>query len=142
MDLLEWEDYLVHHEGELFTGIAYELRPDGSPWSEVSYTRGLEDGPAREWYEDGTLQSESTSKLGVTHGVSKEWHPNGRLRSEKVVELGYRVSEKEWDEQGRLVKETRVDEGSEYFAELVAAREREPRRVARIREKLGRPTSS
>ncbi len=136
IDLLEWEDYIVYYQNKPFNGIAYELRPDNSLWSEITYKMGLENGLSREWYDNGLLQSESNSKLGIYDGVSKEWYSNGKLKSEKFFELGYCITVKEWDEKGYLINESQIDKNSNNYKMLLSSRKHEPQRVIKILEKF------
>jgi hypothetical protein len=54
----------------------------------------------------------------VIHGTCREWHPNGRLAVEHICEHGITLSEKAWDEHGRLVKEYTIEVGGGDWQDL------------------------
>lgn len=107
-DLLDDGGGTYSYGGRLFSGVSFELFPDGSLWSETTFVDGHQEGVARTWYENGQLKSEG-SFLGATlHGPSKEWFPDGQLKSASVCEYGICLEEKEWDDNGKLTKDFRL----------------------------------
>ena len=133
---LEWEDYISYFEGDPFTGVAIERRPDGSLWSEQTYAMGVLDGISRDFHENGALDSETMFKLGIANGTSRAFYPSGKPKFEKNIELGYCLSSREYDESGTLVKEQALQQGDENYRLLEAARAREPQRVEQIKTKV------
>lgn len=105
-------------QGHPFTGIAYELRPDGALWSEIKYVNGRRHGIARDWYPSGQLSSETTYFSGGCFGPDREWDENGRLRSETMREFNYPLRERKWDENGHLISETVLGPDSPYYSQL------------------------
>jgi antitoxin component YwqK of YwqJK toxin-antitoxin module len=115
-DLLDMTDELVYlYEGELFTGIGFELGLDNRIISEISYKNGFQEGPARDWYESGELQSEAYYKENSLHGASKEWYKNGKIKSEALYEFGVPLEYKEWDEDGKVVNEFQLSKDDIRF---------------------------
>jgi len=110
-------------QGQPFTGIAYDLHPDGSLWGEVEYVDGREHGKAREWYPSGQLKAETTYLKGAYFGPDREWDENEQLRSETIYEYSYPIRERKWNEAGQLVLETRLGPESPKYSRLQALRE-------------------
>ena len=94
--------------GSPFTGVACDYFPDGAVRSESQFKNGHQEGFAREWYENGVLKFEKSYLGESLHGVSKYWHPNGQLKDESVFEYAICLESKEWDENGRLVREFQI----------------------------------
>jgi len=87
------------------TGMIYELSSNGNLVFYCTYKDGLKDGDEVEFYESGNLLSFNQMHKGVVHGKSFCWHDNGKKKSDMISKYGYRLSIKEWDENGILVKE-------------------------------------
>lgn len=101
----EW-GYRYLWQGKPFTGIAFHISPEGQVLTEDTMTDGLYHGVCREWYESGKLKTEFYSNMGhkrFTWGL--EWFENGVLKRKVIIRDGYRVKEKLWDEEGKLVSE-------------------------------------
>lgn len=92
VDELEFEMCWMLYEGVQFTGIAYDLWPDGRLRSEVPYVEGYATGIQREWYPSGQLKSEGIFNNGVADGFYREWTEDGRLALESVYHEGALVS--------------------------------------------------
>lgn len=111
IDELDYSDQHIYlYEGQPFTGIAYEALPDGQVVAEESYVDGGLKGPSREWYPTGELKSEVYYKSGAPHGKCREWYQHGILKLECLYEYSIIIERKEWDENGKLVKEYRIKE--------------------------------
>jgi len=134
---LEWDDYVCYYEGQPFTGVAFELRPSGSVWSEQTFSNGLLDGVSRDYHENGRLDSETVYKLGIANGPSRALYASGSPRHERLIELGICVRSREYDESGNVVKDQMLRPEDSNYRLLEAARTREPRRVEQIMAKLG-----
>ena len=100
---------LLVFNGEPFTGIAYEMSPQGSLWSEQSYEEGVLSGPSMDWYPSGQLRAQTDYKWNRVHGRNREWFENGQLKSDAVAELGIVVRKQEWDEQGKLTNDYHIE---------------------------------
>lgn len=108
--------------GVPFTGVAYAGRR-GEIESETEYRDGLRSGSHREWFLGGNKLAEGTFRDGTIHGTYREWHKNGQPAVEQISEHGITISEKRWDESGRLVKEYVIEEGGEDWQDLQEYRE-------------------
>ncbi len=93
--------YLV--DGKYFTGEIVETNSTGRIIELMTVVNGEADGPDRAWYSDGILKSEQHLVRGRVVGTARRWHPNGVL-----------ALQREFDEQGKLVKERLwTEEGEE-----------------------------
>ena len=111
----------VTFKGKPFTGIGFEIQ-NGQIINETSYVDGAEDGPERSWYPNGQLESVGENKLNRPHGQFKTWYPSGQLKSEGLVEAGYVIWRKEWDEEGSLIVEDKIEDHSDGLKDLQSAK--------------------
>jgi len=116
------EDALLLH-GKPFTGTAYEQYANGQLREEVSYVEGYSNGPCKSWYENGQLKEEYVALPGRAPDKSMGWHDNGALRHCTERELGVRVAHKEWDSDGRLVVNEKLEPGTFWHSHLLKLRE-------------------
>jgi antitoxin component YwqK of YwqJK toxin-antitoxin module len=125
------EDHtLTMYDGKFFTGIAYELWPNGQLRDEVSFVDGAKDGISRSWSESGNLVSENSFFMNRVHGFLREWYESGQLKSEQKAELGIFLSHREWLEDGELVREEVLKEGAPDMNHLRALRKQFAPRLA------------
>ena len=101
-------DQVMWHDGERFTGVAFEDRTDLG-LSEITYRDGLQEGWARDWYPSGALKGESAFQDGVPHGEITEFDESGSVIERSQWEYGIRVSALRRDESGSLVEVYRLD---------------------------------
>jgi antitoxin component YwqK of YwqJK toxin-antitoxin module len=92
---MEFDDDMLLHLGNPFTGIIYSLYPNSSLRHEHSYKDGFHDGLCRDWYSNGQLKKERVFRRGQTIGKVTEWHENGKIKSIKESEYGIEL---EYDE--------------------------------------------
>jgi len=116
---------IVLYNGVPFTGIGYDLHPDGKLAHEVAYKDGFPDGVWREWYVSGQTKLESECRKGLKHGRTTYWFPNGAVKSVANFELGIKLNGKEWNEAGNLVKEYEILPGSPNYKLLESFRTNE-----------------
>jgi antitoxin component YwqK of YwqJK toxin-antitoxin module len=138
-ELILGDDYVFYHQGQPFTGVTYDTREDGSLWSEETYVRGVKHGPARTLFPGGQIQRQSHYKMGLAHGWNEEWYSDGRIKSRRLYELAVPVEEQEFDREGKLIRERRIDPNSDEFRRLSEKRKNEEQRVERIYARYGRP---
>ncbi|WP_051704608.1 toxin-antitoxin system YwqK family antitoxin [Glycomyces sp. NRRL B-16210] len=69
------EGYWLHN-GARFTGVAFDLLPDGA-LDEQTYLDGYLHGPDRSFRPDGTLADETWHRHGFRHGIRREFGPDG-----------------------------------------------------------------
>jgi len=104
LDNEEWGEYYLW-QGQPFTGIAYELHPNGQVWSEVEMMEGMENGIVRQWYASGKQRLDGYGKQVERYSWSKEWFENGVLKRVSISEWNVQIKEKIWDEQGQLISD-------------------------------------
>lgn len=111
-DILEQEylsdrilDNSEEGQGKPFTGLTYELYPNGNLIYYCYYKNGFKDGDFIEFYSDGKIKSIQYMKRGTISGVESIWYNNGVLKSETKYEYGVCLTFKEWDEKGNLIDE-------------------------------------
>ena len=113
-------------EGKPFTGVAYDLMPDGQVWSEIEYIDGKEEGIARTWYPSRQVKHDITYRHGGRHGPEREWFENGNLKRETIFEHTITVKERVWDEQGNLIRDFELDEEDPNYSILELYRADDP----------------
>lgn len=104
-DLETDRDGIYYWKGEPFTGIAFEMYPNGQILSEDEMVDGIVDGFVREWYPSGERKLEGYGKLSERHSWSREWFQNGILKRETTAEDGARTKELIWNEEGQIVSQ-------------------------------------
>jgi hypothetical protein len=109
----------VTWKGKPFTGILFEMQ-NGLIINEVAYVDGAETGLYKTWHPNGKLESEGESKLNRSHGFFKSWYSSGQLHCEGFAELGYVSWRKEWDEEGNLISEQKIENYPNELKELQA----------------------
>jgi antitoxin component YwqK of YwqJK toxin-antitoxin module len=113
---------IVTFEGKPFTGIAYEIANDGHLISEITYIEGIQNGPDISWHFNGKLESEGENKWNRPHGFFKEWYESGQLKMEGLTELGYVIWRKQYDEEGNLTSEYKIENRPDQLRSLDADR--------------------
>jgi antitoxin component YwqK of YwqJK toxin-antitoxin module len=119
VDYVGRDQYWMWQE-KRFTGISVEYRIDGHIVSETTYIDGIETGPNRNWYPDGKLESEGESIWNRPHGFYKTWYESGQLKNEGCFDLGYKIWSKEWDEEGNLIREYKIEDHPSELKSLEA----------------------
>lgn len=115
---LEYDDELIYRwHGALFTGVGFDEDEDGGR-SEISYSYGVQDGPARDWYPSGVLKGESWFRDNVKHGVEREYDESGDLSCETYFEYGIMVAKSERSDAGQMAVTFRIDPSSHNYAIL------------------------
>ena len=110
-------------EGEPFTGVAFELSPQGTLWSEQTYVEGTLDGISRDWYPNGQLRSHTEYKWNRIHGREQGWYENGQLKCNVIYELGTVIRKREWDERGNITKDYQIEDDAWAAEHLKSQRE-------------------
>ena len=98
MESLEFEQGWAMHEGNLFTGVAFESWPDGKLRLEVPYLDGYRHGTEREWYPSGQLKMQREIAHGAVQGAAREWAEDGRLLVEATYDHGKLIERKRHDQ--------------------------------------------
>ncbi|WP_271814563.1 toxin-antitoxin system YwqK family antitoxin [Clostridium beijerinckii] len=108
-EMLQFEGNQAIYNGELFTGLAYDMpfiEEVGSYilFSIYTYKNGYMNGSCLEWYSDGLVDP----KKIIEEGCSDEgeyWYSKGTLKKYVYYELGKELDYREWDEKGNLINE-------------------------------------
>lgn len=105
-DALDFDDDLALLDGVPFSGLVYADYPDGSRDSEYLYDNGLPSGIQRRWFANGQLEKEWDAVRGKGVTWSRQWHANGMMRLDIIIgEDRFPISTREWDEDGRLLRD-------------------------------------
>lgn len=72
--------------------------------------------------ENGILKSECQHFQEMGHGEAREYYQNGVLKSCEQIELGIEISYQEWDLNGLLIEERKLQEGSDQHQFLLKLR--------------------
>ncbi|MDD2331456.1 MAG: hypothetical protein PHI68_02255 [Candidatus Cloacimonetes bacterium] len=78
----------VYRDSELFSGLAYELYPQGKLYRVLSYRQGIQSGPMLFWYPDGNPQMSANYRNGAPHGRFLGWYNNGSVIYNLVLNQG------------------------------------------------------
>jgi hypothetical protein len=104
-----WEGNINHYErlfwfDEPFTGITYELYPDGTLWGYSIYEDGYYDNGNAEFYPDGQNKSFGIYFKDKKRGLFFEWYENGQLkRLVQTIGQTYHSKEVRFDELGNII---------------------------------------
>ena len=91
-------------------GLGIAWHKNGQKASEANFKDGKADGLSVEWYEngqkwtEGNWEAEENWKDGKMDGLWLKWHKNGQKAGEANFEDGKIVSQKDWDEEGKLIE--------------------------------------
>ena len=107
-----------YSQEQLFTGVAYQMRPEGQLWTEEEFLDGRRHGQSRSWYPSGQIEEEATYYSSRLYGPARNWDEAGRLRREAFIEYGLRVREKKWDEDGRLTEDYEMPPNHPNYSSL------------------------
>lgn len=113
--------------GQAFTGVAFKPGPNGQVRAEWTFRDGLQWGPQRTWYESGQLVSAAYAVAGFAHGVIRHWWPDGEKSAVEYVQYGVTLRAKDWDRQGRVVRDYTVEseEGVDWYLAQMERRKAE-----------------
>jgi antitoxin component YwqK of YwqJK toxin-antitoxin module len=120
------DDYSYTYQGTPFTGVAYERGPAGQLVSEMTFAKGIQEGPARGWYPSGSKLAEENYHQGSLDGAGTEWFEDGKLKQRTLHELGICIESDMWDEQGTLISTYRLTEEDPNHRMLKAFRRMRP----------------
>jgi hypothetical protein len=115
-------DDLYEYQDRPFTGRAREYSPDGVLIGELDFVDGMLDGDSRGWYPSGQLKDEEHFRANGRHGLAKEWYESGKAKRETLFEHSIVVRDREWDENGNVIRDYVLDENAPQFKRLEARR--------------------
>jgi hypothetical protein len=112
------EGSAVTYRGKPFSGIAFEIAPNGQLVSEAEYRDGKRFGLSRDWSIDGVLISEVCFRADVAQGRRRIWYWTGAPKSDGQYEWGICLAEREWDQHGTLRRDFVLKETDPQFRTL------------------------
>lgn len=117
-------DGLHYKAGVPFTGVAITKDTHGG-WvqAEEEYKDGVVCGLVKTWHAPDVLATEEVCAWGVRHGNFREWSESGQLIAEGYYQYGIRVSEKIWDESGKLIEDYQLKETDPDFETMTLAKQ-------------------
>ncbi len=92
------------HEAEPFTGLVYELYPDGSLHGYSYYVSGYQENVDAEFYPNGQIRSYTNFQKSECRALVLKWFENGQLK--EITQLtNHSRNQKtvEYDEQGNII---------------------------------------
>jgi len=78
---------------------------DGSLKAEIHTRNGKLHGQANLYYESGTIKAREFYRDNNLQGISRWYYESGDLQSEKYFDKGTHIYTKQYDKNGRLVRE-------------------------------------
>ena len=88
-----------------FTGLAYDLYPDGKLEYYGCIKDGFRHGMNVWFYPNGNIENINPQDCGAADGIQKKYYENGALKSQAYYVLGARVTYIEYDEAGHIIDE-------------------------------------
>ncbi|MBV6685033.1 hypothetical protein KV679_15080 [Bacillus sp. JRC01] len=97
----------IDHDGKehLFTGLAYDLHPNGKLESYFYVDVGVKEGHYVEFYPSGAVESIRTMHKSASHGRQLEFYKNGGIREEFESFAGKRITYRLYDRNGQVTDE-------------------------------------
>jgi antitoxin component YwqK of YwqJK toxin-antitoxin module len=88
-------------------GVYIVRYPNKKIKAELFYFNGKLNGLCNFYYENGRIKAREEYRDGVLEGTTKRYYPFGIIQSEELYHKGVLVRKKEYNEEGRLIKETK-----------------------------------
>jgi len=86
----------------------YNVRyPGGKLKAQLYYIGGKLNGICNFYYENGRIQAREEYRDGFLEGMCKRYYVFGIIQTEEMYEKGQLISKKEFNDEGRLVKEVK-----------------------------------
>ncbi len=121
-----WEGGVDHYERLLYTddkglkspfsGLLYDLFPDGSLSDYCCYVDGYEEGQHVEFYDNGQISEYSVYNSSESKSLIIKWFRNGNISD--VIQLTDHCSCKKYikyDENGNVIEEGEKTSKGEYY---------------------------
>ncbi len=87
----------------------YVLRfENGNIKAELFYKDSKLNGICNFYYENGRIKAREEYRDGFLEGTCKKYYPFGILQSEEIYDKGKLIHLKEFNDEGRLIKETKL----------------------------------
>ena len=123
--------YSTNAAGE-FDDLMVESYSDGTPKIIATYQNGKREGKSSFFYPDGAIETVMHYQNDELNGSVQHFHPNGALRSDMTYCNGEACGEeRDYDEQGNLVKITRFDANGDVASVQEISPNSQPRGTAK-----------
>jgi antitoxin component YwqK of YwqJK toxin-antitoxin module len=109
--------------GKTFSGLAYELKKDGSLKYYCFYQEGMAHGPEVEFYSEDKIKCEKHFKYGQLFGESIYRYIDRSMKSKIFYEHSIIVEHEEWDEAGNKILHKKLQEDDSHYLILKSRRE-------------------
>jgi antitoxin component YwqK of YwqJK toxin-antitoxin module len=124
--------------GEPFTGVVVTY--DGHQIAaEAEYRDGMPWGTELTWHPNGSPEGDRQCVAGLRHGLGSTWDDQGNLVEYELCELGVAVWRKRW-ENGRLIEDYTLAEGTDDFKTLEMLRNHYMREMRHLGERRFGPS--
>lgn len=87
------------------TGLAYEEYENGEIRSYCHYIDGILNGEVVNFFESGLVGMVANMLNGTIVGKKMMWYENGNLKLESEGKYGIELFRREWDADGKLIRE-------------------------------------
>lgn len=74
---LKKERGVYYLNSRLFSGVVYELYPNGDTLFSAQYQQGIKNGLTKKWWANGQLKFEGNFEKGTYQGSVSEWYEDG-----------------------------------------------------------------
>lgn len=104
----------VYYKQKHFTGLQFQLYPNGDTAFVKSFYNGLEEGYSKKWYLNKQMAEQRLYIAGKKEGTHLAWWPNGKLKYKYTfVNDEFDGTCKEWYPNGMIFKEFNYKAGHE-----------------------------
>jgi antitoxin component YwqK of YwqJK toxin-antitoxin module len=99
-------DILYHDENRMhpFSGIVFDLYPDGKLMWEAEIKDGRQNGIEKHYFRNGNVEQINEMKDNTICGISKEYHECGNLCSESIVIRNVFIKSIFYDKVGNIIR--------------------------------------
>ncbi|HPN39331.1 MAG TPA: hypothetical protein PL041_13095 [Melioribacteraceae bacterium] len=88
-------------------GVYIVRYPNKKIKAELFYLNGKLNGICNFYFENGRIKAREEYKEGILEGTTKRYYQYGILQSEELYKNGKLIRKKEFNDEGRLIKETK-----------------------------------
>lgn len=98
---------LFHDDGQTyapFTGLVYELRPDGTLWGYSDYVSGYKENEDTEFYQNGQIKKYINYNREKAVVFCLEWYENGQIKEiSRITDHHRHCIKVNFDENGSAI---------------------------------------
>ncbi|MBP2623832.1 toxin-antitoxin system YwqK family antitoxin [Streptococcus oricebi] len=109
--------YDENEEEHLFSGLTYDLFPNGEIDSYDFVLNGVRHGQQVKFYPNGNVQYINYQDMGAANGARKNFYEDGKLQAIEYRVAGQLINYKRYDRDGNIVEQkTSITEDEERWA--------------------------